>query len=260
MYKKKYGQNFLINNSIAKKIIELTDIYNENILEIGPGNLILSKLILDKKPKKYIAVEIDKDIFNKHKKFFSLSNAKILNEDALSINEVNLFKNENFKIISNLPFNISTQLLIKWLEIKCKSNNNPIKQMILMFQKELSKRITAKVNDKYYGRLSVLTSAFFNTKELIVVKNNEFYPVPKVDASVIIFDPIIKNKIEKKNFNKLKELTFLFFNSRRKKNKKKIINYFDKYQIKTLNLNKFYELRPENIDAELYYKMCSIKN
>lgn len=256
MYKKKFGQNFLINNSIAEKIINLIEVKDQNILEIGPGNLALSKIIIKKQPKKYAAIEIDKDIFEKSKIFFNKNQSKIINADALKINKINYFNNEDFIIISNLPFNISSQLLIQWLKIK--SNNNQILKMVLMFQKELAERIVAKVNSKYYGRLSVMTSAFFETKNEILVKKNEFFPVPKVDASVVIFKSLKKNKINFSKFKKLENLTFLFFNSRRKKNRKKILTIFNKDQIEKYNLKKFYDLRPENIDPDTYYNMCNI--
>lgn len=258
MNKKKYGQNFLINNDIAKKIINLTSIYRQNVLEIGPGNLALSKFIIHNKPKKYIAIEIDKFLFDNFKNFFYENNSEIINEDAMKINEINYFNSEPFIIISNLPFNISSNLLIKWLKIK--SNTNLITEMVLMFQKELAERIIAKVNSKNYGRLSILTSAFFKITNVVSVKKNQFFPVPKVDASVLVFKSLEKNKINYNNFKKLESLTFLFFNSRRKKNKKKILSIFNNNQIEKYNLSKYYDLRPENIDPNTYFDLCSIIN
>lgn len=258
MYKKQYGQNFLINSQIAQQIVNLSNIHNENILEIGPGNLALSKFIIKKKPKKYVALEIDKEIYLKSKKFFLSHSHEIININALKFDEINFFNNENFNIISNLPFNISSQLLIKWLKIK--SQNNQIKQMVLMFQKELAKRIVSLVNNKYYGRLSVITSAFFKTKIHFTVNKKEFFPIPKVDASIVIFEPLKINQIHYSDFKKLEDITFLFFNSRRKKNKKKIKSLFKEKDIKNFGFDKFFEMRPENIDPETYFKMCLIKN
>lgn len=257
MYKKKFGQNFLINNKIAEEITSLANIKNQNVLEIGPGNLALSKIIIKKKPKKFVAIEIDDGLFNKSKSFFNENYSTIVNGNALEIEESNYFNNEPFIIISNLPFNISSKLLIKWLKLK--SCNNNIKQMVLMFQNELANRIVASVNSRDYGRLSVITGAFFKTKKEIFVKKNDFFPKPKVDASVVVFEPLIKNKINERNFNKLEYITFHFFNSKRKKNKKKLLEIFSDQQIDKYDLKKLFDLRPQNIDPDTYYNMSATK-
>jgi len=253
MLKKKFGQNFLVNNDISQKIVNLQEIKNKNILEIGTGNLAITKLILKKKPKKFVGVEIDEDLINtyspsiqKHIKFI----------DALKFNEIDFFKNEKFSIISNLPFNISSILLVKW----CKLQNeyNCISEMTLMFQKELSERIVAKHNTKKYRRLSIITNAFFNVSKKIEVNKENFLPVPKIDALVLKFKRHNKNKINKIYFSNLEKITNFFFNERRKKNKKKIEKLFTKNQIDKYKLNKLYEKRPENIQSEVFYKMAEI--
>lgn len=250
MPKKKFGQNFLKNDQIAKKIIQLAKVYNQNIIEVGPGNLALTNLIKNQKPKKFIAIEID-TLLRKNYSNEDLNN--IIFEDALNFDEKKYFNNENFSIISNLPFNISTKLLTKWISLQNK--HNCIDSMILMFQKELAERIIAKKDTKKYGRLTILTKAFFNVENKILVAKQNFFPKPKVDALVLKFTPHKKNKINKKNYKNLEKLTTLFFNERRKKNKKKITKLFNKDQIVNLQLDNLYEKRPENIDEELYYKM-----
>ena len=253
MLKKKFGQNFLVNNDISQKIANLQEIKNKNILEIGTGNLAITKLILKKKPKKFVGVEIDEDLINtyspsiqKHIKFI----------DALKFNEIDFFKNEKFSIISNLPFNISSILLVKW----CKLQNeyNCISEMTLMFQKELSERIIAKHNSKKFGRLSIIANAFFKISKKIEVNKENFLPRPKIDAIVLNFKPHHKNKINKIYFSNLEKITNFFFNERRKKNKKKIEKLFTKNQIDKYKLNKLYEKRPENIQSEVFYKMAEI--
>ena len=250
MPKKKYGQNFLINDEISKNIANNLNIKSKNIIEIGPGNLSLTKHILSKNPRKFVAVEIDKDL---RKNYDNNISQFISFHDALKFNEKEYFNNENFSIISNLPFNISTKLLTKWISLQNK--HNCIDSMILMFQKELAERIIAKNNTKKYGRLTILTKAFFNIENKIFVDKQNFFPQPKVDALVLKFTPHKKNKINKKNYKNLEKLTTLFFNERRKKNKKKITKLFNKDQIVNLQLDNLYEKRPENIDEELYYKM-----
>ena len=254
MHKKKYGQNFLINQHISKKILLNEKIKNRNILEIGTGNLALSKYIISNQPKKFLGVEVDEDLNDIYLK--NKISDKIIFNDALKINERILFKNENFSIISNLPFNISSELVIKWCRIQ--SSYNCIDSMLLMFQKELAERIIAKKDTKKYGRLSILCNAFFSIKKKLLVSKNNFFPVPKVDAMVLNFIPHKNNKIKNNSFEKLEKITKIFFNERRKKNKKKIIKNFSVSQIKKYNLEQFYDLRAENIENQIFYKLSNI--
>ena len=253
MLKKKFGQNFLINNDISQKIVNLQEIENKNILEIGTGNLAITKLILKKKPKKFVGVEIDQDLRNS----YNPSILRYINFiDALKFDEINFFKNEKFSIISNLPFNISSILLLKWCKLQ--NEHNCIKEMTLMFQKELSERIIAKYNTKKFGRLSIIANAFFKISKKIEVNKENFLPRPKVDAIVLNFKPHHKNKINKVHFSNLEKITNYFFNERRKKNRKKIMKLFSKDQIEKYKLHKLYEERPENIKNEVFYKMAEI--
>lgn len=252
--KKKFGQNFLIKNELIEKILSKKFIEGKNILEIGPGNLALTKGIIKFHPKKYIGVEIDQDFKKKISDKDIIK--KIIFHDALKINEQSLFINKNFSIISNLPFNISSQLLFKWCDIQ--NNHKLIDSMTLMFQKELGERILAKKDTKKYGGISIITQAFFNVKKKIIVEKENFSPIPKVDAIVIDFIPLKENKINKNDFNKLKKITSFFFNERRKINKKKIEKLFGKEKISKYKLEKLFYLRPENLDKNIYYDFVKI--
>ncbi len=254
MYKKKYGQNFLVNHNISKKILLNEKIKNHNILEIGTGNLALSKFIILNQPKKFLGVEVDKDLIDIYLK--NKISDKIIFKDALKINERKLFNNENFSIISNLPFNISSELIIKWCRMQ--NSYNCIDSMVLMFQKELAERIIAKKDTKKFGRLSILCNAFFSINKKLLVSKNDFFPIPKVDAMVLNFIPHRVKKIKKNKFEKLEKITRIFFNERRKKNKNKIINNFSVSQIKKYNLEKFFNLRAENIDKEIFFELSNI--
>ncbi len=254
MHKKKYGQNFLINQHISKKILLNEKIKNRNILEIGTGNLALSKYIILNQPKKFLGIEVDKDLSDIY--FKNKISDKIIFNDALKINERILFNNENFSIISNLPFNISSELVIKWCRIQ--SSYNCIDSMLLMFQKELAERIIAKKDTKKYGRLSILCNAFFSIKKKLLVSKNNFFPVPKVDAMVLNFIPHKINKIKNNSFEKLEKITKIFFNERRKKNKKKIIKNFSVSQIRKYNLEQLYDMRAENIENQIFYELTNI--
>ena len=254
MPKKKFGQNFLINENLCSQIINLETIKNKNILEVGPGNLALTKKIISENPKKFFSLEIDKDLIDKYRD--NKYSKYLYHANALKINELDFFKNDSFSIISNLPFNISSELLIKW--IKLQNNYNCIESMTLMFQKELAERIIANKNTKKYGRLSILTGAFFNIKKEIYVEKINFYPKPKVDAIVLKFIPLKKNKIKKDDLHKLEHITSIFFNERRKKNYKKIKKIFDTDVIKNKNFDIYFDKRPENLDKEIYYKFTEI--
>ena len=249
--KKEYGQNFLINKKIASEIIELINIKNKNIIEIGPGNLALTNLIKNKKPKKFVAVEIDKLL---KKNYSNLDLNNIIFDNALTFDERKYFNNENFSIISNLPFNISTQLLTKWIYIQ--NNHYCIDQMILMFQKELAERVISDFNSKKYGRLTILSKAFFNIEHGLTVAKKNFNPEPKVDAAVLIFKKIKTHKIESKNLKKLEKITSFFFNERRKKNKKKFQKILSNKDL--VNFEKYFSLRPENLKEDIYYKLTKI--
>ena len=249
--RKEYGQNFLINEKIASKIIRLSNIKNNNIIEIGPGNLALTKLIKEQKPKKFVAVEIDKSLQKNYSKI-DLNN--IIFNNALTFNEKKYFNNENFSIISNLPFNISSQLLTKW--IYTQNKYHCIDQMTLMFQKELADRIISDFNSKKYGRITILSKAFFNIEYVLTVLKKNFKPEPKVDASVLIFKKIKNHKIESKNLKKLEQITLFFFNERRKINKKKFEKFLSKNNL--IKFEKYFSLRPENLKEDVYYELTKL--
>lgn len=254
MFKKKYGQNFLNNSLIGNKIVNSLTITGKNILEIGCGNLALTNKIINKKPKKFICIEIDKDLIDEMQN--SKNSKYILEQDALIFNEIKAFQNQSFSIISNLPFNISSLLLIKWINIQ--SNYNCINEMVLMFQKELAERIISKENTKKYGRISLLSQAYFNVKKELIVKKAEFTPVPKVDAIVLKFTPLERKKIKVSNIKNLEKLSNFFFNDRRKKNKKKIKSLFSDEQITKNKYEKYFDLRPENLNKEIFYEMSNL--
>ena len=192
--KKSLGQNFLIDQNIIKKIIDIVDIEDKDILEIGPGTGSLTSEILKKKPKKIILIEKDDKLVEILKNKFN-KNIVFINKDVLKINE-NSLNNQILTVFGNLPYNISTEILSKWI-----LNINPKKVwfscLVLMFQKEVADRIISKFNTKDYGRLAILANWRLNIKKIIDVKPNSFQPRPKIESTVLFFEP-------KKNFIKFK--------------------------------------------------------
>ena len=168
--KKSLGQNFLIDKNILDKIVNITQIRNKNILEIGPGTGNLTSLILNKDPKIFFAIEKDKDLTNLLNEKFKYK-LNVINEDILDIDETNLF-NENLTVFGNLPYNISTEILSKWImNLKDKFWFDCL---ILMFQKEVADRIIAKFNTNEYGSLSILCNWKLNIEKICDIKPESF--------------------------------------------------------------------------------------
>ena len=174
--KKKYGQNFLIDNNILNKISNLIPSSNLKILEIGPGDGRLTDNILKKNPKHLKLIEIDGDLVKKLKyKYFENKNVIIENENILNFNI-----NKSYDlIISNLPYNISSQVLIKLSTLK----DRP-KRMILMFQKEFATRLL----DVDLNSINALINCFYNVRLKFHVSKNCFRPIPKVNSSILAFE------------------------------------------------------------------------
>lgn len=214
--KKKFGQNFLTSENILDKIVAVAgNIENKNILEIGPGPGGLTTSILKQKPKKLISVEIDNDLFEILKvEFNKYNNFEVINEDALKINESEYFNN-NINVIANLPYNVGTNLLLKWL-----NNIQLFESFTLLLQKEVVERIVAKPCTKDYGRLSIITQALCDAKKMFDIKPESFIPPPKVMSSVVYIKP--KQNIEKIDIKKLGIITQTLFSQRRKKIKNAI--------------------------------------
>ena len=165
--KKSLGQNFLIDKNIIQYIANIAEINTKDtLLEIGPGTGNLTKELIQKKPKKIIVVEKDKVLSEKLKNNFG-EKIQVLNEDILKIDEENLSKDKMI-FFGNLPYNISSQILVKW--IKLKNLNSICKKFVLMFQKEVADRIIAEFNKKNYSRISILSSWRLEVKQVKEVK------------------------------------------------------------------------------------------
>ncbi len=249
--KKSLGQNFLIDDKILEKIVDLIDIKDKTILEVGPGTGNLTSLILKKKPKKFFVVEKDDRLVSYLQKKFQ-DQVIIINDDILNINEKK-FSQDKLIVYGNLPYNISTEILCKWI-INLNTNNFWFQNLILMFQKEVAERIIASVNTSNYGRLAILAKWKLDIKKICDVKPSSFSPKPKIESSLLFFTP--KTKFFKINKPKNIELiTRLFFNHRRKMIKKPFNQLFKgKMEIQKklkLNLN----LRPQNLDFVTYYNL-----
>ena len=152
--KKSLGQNFLIDSDVINQILEITEIKDKNILEIGPGTGNLTSKILEKNPRQLTVIEKDKELVDILKTNFG-SDIIIINDDILKFNECQ-FENK-MTVFGNLPYNISTEILCKWI-LNLDSKNFWFDGMVLMFQKEVADRITSSFNSRSYGRLSIISN------------------------------------------------------------------------------------------------------
>ena len=248
--KKSLGQNFLVDKNILKKISDSVKIDNNSIiLEIGPGTGNLTDFIIKKNPKKIFLIEKDKNLSKFLKEKFN-ENVTIFNEDFINFKNKS-FLADNLIIIGNLPYNISSQILVKLIINKEKFK---YKELIFMFQKELADRILSEESSKNYGRLSILSNWKFNIKKIIDINPNSFFPKPKVKSTLLSFVPK-KDLFKFNNVENLEYVTRIFFNQRRKKIKKPLSILFSKEKnlINKLNLN--LDLRPQNLSKEAFFKI-----
>ena len=249
--KKSLGQNFLIDNNILEKITNTTNIENKIVLEIGPGTGNLTSFILRKKPKKLFVIEKDKELSINLKKKFN-DQITIFNDDILKIDETRLFK-DKVTVFGNLPYNISTEILSKWI-VNLK-DSFWFECLVLMFQKEVADRIISDFNTSNYGRLSIICNWKLIIKKICDIKPVSFSPRPKIDSTLLFFYPK-RNYIKIKDPNNLEKITRIFFNQRRKMLKKPFNQLFNGDQRILGKLKIDLTLRPQNLNFETYYKMA----
>ena len=249
--KKSLGQNFLVDGNILKKISTIVEVKNKSVLEIGPGTGNLTSHILNNDPKKLLVVEKDRDLVIFLRNKFE-DKIKIINDDILNIDEKYLDK-EKLIVFGNLPYNISTEILAKWI-LNLDTKHFWFNALILMFQKEVADRIISKFNSSKYGRLSILANWKLDILKICDIKPASFSPKPKVDSSLLLFKPK-KFFYQFQNPKNLEKVTRVFFNQRRKKLKTPFKILFNNntnllYKLK-IDLN----LRPHNLKEEIYYEM-----
>jgi 16S rRNA (adenine1518-N6/adenine1519-N6)-dimethyltransferase len=248
--KKSLGQNFLIDQNVLEEIVSTVDIYDKEILEVGPGSGNLTAFILKKNPKKVYVVEKDNDLALLLNEKFQ-KKIEIINDDILKISEDKISK-QKLTVFGNLPYNISTEILSKW--IVNLGSNIWFENLVLMFQKEVADRIISEFNNSKYGRLSILSSWKLNIKKIIDIKPQSFSPKPKVDSTLLLFTP--KKKFFKlKSAKNLEMITRVFFSQRRKMLKKPFNQLFNNAKEIAKKFNIDLNLRPQNLEPEIYFKL-----
>lgn len=249
---KKLGQNFLINESIIYDIVKKANVTKEDVvIEIGPGLGSLTKELINN-AKKVIAIELDPNMIDILKSRFGIfDNFEVIYGDVLKIDLEELIKGyDSVKVVANLPYYITTPIIMKLLEDKLK-----IKSITVMVQKEVGERICATHKDKEYGAITVSVQYYSEPQIIIDVPKENFLPAPEVDSCVIRLDmrekPLVSLKDEKLFFRLVKGA----FTQRRKtinnsltcsgKSKEEIIAALNKLGIDS-------KLRAENLSIQQY--------
>lgn len=218
--KKQFGQNFLFDLNLTNKIARaVPDIENSTVIEVGPGPGGLTRSLLMAGAPRVIAIEMDKGTEPILTKIAAASDGRleVVFNDALRVFDGKQLSGLRAAICSNLPYNVGTELLVRWLQYAADPKSSiEITSMTLMFQREVADRIVAKVGDKQYGRLAVLTSLVADAKILFNVPNTAFYPAPRVQSAVVQVIPNVKKIAALQGLDKIEKLTAKLFGQRRK--------------------------------------------
>ena len=244
--KKKLGQHFLVDQNIINKLVRnISPNTKDTIVEIGPGDGAMTKLILPHVKKMYL-IEKDTDLLNElvltlHK----YKNSKIINQDILKY-DFSIFDNP-FRVIGNLPYNISTQIILRFIHW-----SKYIQDMHFLVQKEVAEKITGTIKTKNWGKLSIKIAAFFNTEILFDVPPESFDIKPKVMSSFIRMTPKQNLEFDSKLVTNLYKVIDLSFSSRRKN----IKNNLKKQNFDWDNLDIDFNLRPEELSLSNYVELA----
>lgn len=260
---KSLGQNFLINDEVVNKIIEASDISKTDlVIEIGPGLGTLTKKLLDR-ARRVICIELDKNMIEILNERFALyDNFQLVNDDVLKVNLKEIIekekKNSNIekvKIVANLPYYITTPIIMKLLEDKLQ-----LESITVMIQKEVADRLIAIPGEKNTGAITYSIYYYATSQKILEVSNNSFIPEPEVTSEVIKLNIRKENIVKPKDVNKMFQIIKSAFLQRRKtllnsltnsnifKNKEEGINI-----LKNINLDE--NIRPEQLTLEQFSKI-----
>ena len=260
--KKRFGQHWLINEKILEKIRQTANLDEDDfILEIGPGRGALTSRLLDSKIRGLHAVELDKDLIEFLTKKFSVNEKFSLQQgDILKINFENS-KYEFTKVVANIPYNISSPILEKFLGGLGEERKNNIKNIIFLMQKDIVDRIIANEGDSNNGAISTRIKLISKVEKICDISPSAFYPEPKVYSSLVVFKPLPSNlrldfKLEKYIDNLLK----VTFSARRKKIKNTITSILSKEDIERIEIESgiSFDLRPQDLSIEQWINIAKL--
>ena len=262
--KKRLGQNFLINGEVIQDIIEFADISPEDtILEIGPGVGFVTEQLV-KKAKKVIAVELDEEAIKELEKL-NAPNLEIIHNDILKT-DISSLTDERIKVVANIPYYITSPIIAYLLgEIDDLDNKNRerIKDIILMVQEEVARRIVAteKSSSKQYGLLTILSQFWADCSILKLVGRKSFYPAPKVNSALVSLKVRKEPKLKLSDYKHFRKTIKSAFSQRRKTLKNCLVsNGFDKIKVQNaiskMNLDE--NIRGERLSIEQFGELSGL--
>lgn len=255
-FKKSLGQNFLIDKNFVDKIIDAADIENQNVLEIGPGIGTIT-YEMAKLAKKVVAIEIDQSLIPiLDENLEEFDNAKVINQDILKTDLKKLveeeFNGESFKVVSNLPYYITTPIIEMLI-----TTGLPCENMTIMVQKEVAERMVADEKSKDYSSLSVFIKFYTEAKLITNLPKSVFMPQPKIDSTILN----LKLRIYDENVNQdlLFKLVRAGFNKRRKTILNSMSDVIEKDKLKEAfaKVKLAENLRAENLSLDDFIKLSN---
>ena len=262
--KKRLGQNFLINANIISDIIKYADIHpDDTIVEIGPGVGFVTEQLI-KYAKKVIAIELDKDAINELYKL-NANNLQIIHGDILKT-DISSLCDEDVKIVANIPYYITSPIiahLLGEIDDLNNKNRNKVKDIILMVQEEVARRIVANENSpsKQYGLLSILSQFWADCTILKLVGRRSFYPAPKVNSALVNLKVRKEPKLKLNNYSNFRKTVKSAFSQRRKTLKNCLLNsgYSKDNVLKALAaINLDENVRGEKLSIEMFGELSEI--
>ena len=247
---KKFGQNFLINEKYAEKIVNTLQCQTDDIIiEIGPGKGVLTQHLIKQKNNKIIAIEIDPRLSELLKTKFG-TKIRIIQESVLDVSFKKFDSNKSIRIIGNIPYYLTSQILFKIFETGIN-----ISQAVLMIQREVADRLLAEPRTKAYSYLTIMAQYHNNVQRVLEVNRDNFYPIPNVDSTVVSIEP--KNHTsDLQDYQLFRQIVITAFQQRRKmlrNSLKKLLKEKNIETIKSISLT----LRPEELFIQQYINLSN---
>jgi len=247
---KKFGQNFLINEEYAEKIVDSLQYHaDETIIEIGPGEGVFTRYLVVGKYGRIIAIEIDPRLSEFLKNKFG-NKITLVQESVLDISFSNFYSQNGIRIIGNIPYHITSQILFKIFDA-----GRNISQSVLMIQKEVADRLLAKPGTKPYSFLTVMAQYHNNVQRILEVTRDQFYPTPKVDSTVVNLEPR-DSSFNLYDYQLFKQIVITVFQQRRKmlrNSLKKLLQIENRDNISSIDLNQ----RPEELSIQQFINLSN---
>ncbi len=248
--KKRFGQNFLTDKKLLEDLASLIKVAtNDKLLEIGPGKGDLTKNLINICDS-YFGIELDKDLLIFLRNKFPKNKNAFINGDILKINPSEIYASNEFRVIGNIPYNISSPIL-NW----CEKHYDRILDMHFMLQKEFALRCAGNEMSSSYGRLSIICNYLYEVTILKEVSKEFFNPEPKIDSMFVRFSPK-KKQVDKKELQNLKRVARTLFNKKRKKISNSLEDILQKESINNLDLN--LNLRPDELSLNEYLQISAL--